>query len=128
MLRAIGLRRRWVQVSFLLEVSLIALLGVGVGVGLGVLLARNVVVFLSNDFRELSLRVPWGEVGLIALIAYLSALSTTLFAAWQAGRIDPAEALRYERGDGRMMCYMYSECFIMGSGCERNRIRNEHHF
>ncbi|HLZ69128.1 MAG TPA: FtsX-like permease family protein [Dehalococcoidia bacterium] len=96
MLRAIGLRRRWVQVSFLLEVSLIALLGVAVGVGLGVLLARNVVIFLSNDFRELKLRVPWGEVGLIALVAYLSALSTTLFAAWQAGRIDPAEALRYE--------------------------------
>lgn len=96
MLRAIGLRRRWVQASFLMEVSLIALLGVGVGVGLGVLLARNVVVFLSSDFRELSLHVPWGEVGLIALIAYLSALSTTLFAAWQAGRIDPAEALRYE--------------------------------
>ncbi len=96
MLRAIGLRRRWVQASFLMEVSLIALLGVGVGVGLGVVLARNVVVFLSNDFRELTLRVPWGEVGLIALVAYLSALSTTLFAAWQAGRIDPAEALRYE--------------------------------
>ncbi|HZQ37226.1 MAG TPA: FtsX-like permease family protein, partial [Dehalococcoidia bacterium] len=96
MLRAIGLQRRWVQASFLLEVSLIALLGVGVGVGLGVLLARNVVIFLSNNFRELTLQVPWGEVGLIALIAYLSALSTTLFAAWQAGRIDPAEALRYE--------------------------------
>jgi putative ABC transport system permease protein len=96
MLRAIGLRRRWVQISFLLEVSLIALLGVAVGMGLGVLLARNVVVFLSNDFRELTLRVPWGELGLIALVAYGSALSTTLFAAWQAGRIDPAEALRYE--------------------------------
>ncbi len=96
MLRAIGLQRRLVQLSFLLEVSFIALLGIGVGVALGVLLAHNVVVFLATDFRELQLTLPWQEIGLIAAIAYVAALATTLVATWQAGRIEPAEALRYE--------------------------------
>ncbi|MHB8574962.1 MAG: ABC transporter permease [Dehalococcoidia bacterium] len=96
MMRAIGLQRRLVRLSFLLEISFIALLGVGVGVVLGVLLARNVVTFLQPNFRELRLTVPWAEVGLIAAIAFLAALSATLVAAWQAGRVLPAEALRYE--------------------------------
>jgi len=96
MLRAIGLRRRLVQLSFMLEISFISLLGIGVGVVLGVLLARNVVVFLSQDFRELRLAVPWREIATIAAIAYAASLATTLFAAWQAGRVEPAEALRYE--------------------------------
>lgn len=98
MLRAIGLRRQLVQASFLMEVSFVAVLGIGVGVGvaLGVLLARNVFVYLASNFRELQLSLPWEEIALIAGIAYVAAPLTTLVATWQAGRIEPTEALRYE--------------------------------
>jgi putative ABC transport system permease protein len=96
MLRAIGLRRQLVQASFLMEVSFVAVLGIGVGVALGVLLARNVFVYLASNFRELQLSLPWEEIALIAGIAYVAAPLTTLVATWQAGRIEPTEALRYE--------------------------------
>ena len=35
-------------------------------------------------------------VGLIAILAYAASLLTTYLPAWQAARIYPAEALRYE--------------------------------
>lgn len=96
MLRAIGVRRRLVQASLLLEVSFVAWLGVAVGVALALVISRNVVSFLAADFQGLSLAVPWGEITLIAAVAYAAALSATLAAARQAGRIAPADALRYE--------------------------------
>src|SRR5207244_978126 len=82
MMRAIGLKRRLVQLSFVLEVAFVALLGVGVGVALGILLARNVVSFLQPNFRELRLIIPWLEIAYIAAIAFGAALSATLVAAW----------------------------------------------
>ncbi len=96
MLRAIGLLRWHVELSFLIESALVALLGIGAGVALGLLLARDVVVFLAQRFRELQVAVPWGEVALIAAAAFFAALVPTGIAAWRAGRVDPAEALRYE--------------------------------
>lgn len=96
MLRAIGLKRSMVQLSFLLEVSFVALLSIIVGITLGLLLSRNVVAFLSPNFAELRLTVPWGEVLLIAAIAYAASVVATLAGVWQAGRVSPADALRYE--------------------------------
>jgi ABC-type lipoprotein release transport system permease subunit len=40
--------------------------------------------------------IPWGQIGLILLATYLFSLLTTILPAWQAARIYPAEALRYE--------------------------------
>jgi putative ABC transport system permease protein len=96
MLRALGFSRRMVQASFLLEGSVVAVLGITVGGVVGLVLARNVVAFLARDLRELELIVPWWQVGAIAVAAYGSALVSALLVAWQAGRVSPAEALRYE--------------------------------
>lgn len=96
MLRALGFSRRLVQVSFLLEGSLVAILGITVGALVGLVLARNVVIFLGRDFRELRLIVPWLQLAGIAAAAYAAALISGLAVAWQAGRVAPAEALRYE--------------------------------
>lgn len=96
MLRAIGMQRRLVQLSFMLEASFTAWLGIGIGILAGLLLAHNVVDFLSTTVPELTFAIPWGEVALITALAYTASLASTLIAAWQAGRIHPAEALRYE--------------------------------
>jgi ABC-type antimicrobial peptide transport system permease subunit len=85
-----------VQTSFLLEGSVVAILGITVGALVGLVLARNVVIFLSRDFRELRLVVPWLQIFAIAAAAYVAALISGLLVAWQAGRVAPAEALRYE--------------------------------
>jgi putative ABC transport system permease protein len=96
MLRALGFSRRMVQASFLLEGSVVAILGITIGGLVGLVLARNVVIFLGRDFRDLELVVPWLQIGAIAVAAYGAALVSGLLVAWQAGRISPAEALRYE--------------------------------
>ena len=97
-LRAIGYRRRMVQLSFLLESSFVALLGIGIGVALGTTLSYLIV----KDIREhqgletLRFSIPWLQVVAIIVAAYLFSLATTLLPARQASRIYPAEALRYE--------------------------------
>jgi putative ABC transport system permease protein len=97
-LRAIGFRKRMVQLSFLLESSFIALTAILVGTALGLAVAYNVV----NDSRRtpswenMSFVVPWGTLGVIFLAVYLVALATTFVPALRASRIYPAEALRYQ--------------------------------
>jgi putative ABC transport system permease protein len=96
MLRALGLTGRGVQATFLLEASIVALLGIGIGVGLGIALSSRLVAFIGREFPEIVFTVPWSEIGGIALFAYLAALLTTSWPAWRAGRVEPAQALRYE--------------------------------
>ena len=95
-LRAIGYSRGMVQLSFLLESSFIALLGIVMGLGLGLLTSINVVSSISYEESDYRLIVPWVQVIGIAVAAYLLSLLTTFLPARRAGHIAPAEALRYE--------------------------------
>jgi putative ABC transport system permease protein len=96
MMRAIGFQRAMVRTTFLLESSFVAILGTVLGVGLGLGLARNLVNAEAKNNNSIALHVPWPQIGLIVLIAYLASLLTTYLPAWQASRVYPAEALRYE--------------------------------
>ncbi|PZC46691.1 MAG: putative ABC transport system permease protein [Chloroflexi bacterium] len=95
-LRAIGYRKRMVQLSFLLESSFVALLGIGIGVGLGTILSYNLVTDIQKDVASIRFTVPWLQIGIIIAIAYVFSLVTTFLPARQASEIYPAEALRYE--------------------------------
>jgi putative ABC transport system permease protein len=96
MLRALGLSGRAVQATFLLEASVVALLGIAVGIVLGIGLSSRLVAYIGREFPEIVFTVPWREIGLIGLFAYLASLATTAWPAWRAGRVEPAQALRYE--------------------------------
>lgn len=97
MLRAIGCSRRTVQGAFLLESFLIGAIGSILGVVLGLILARN--IFAANFFEQyqtgLAFSIPWQELELIIAVAFGASLLGAILPAWQAGRIAPAEALRY---------------------------------
>ena len=96
-LRAIGFQPRMVALSLVLEASFIALTGLLIGASTGILLGESIV---RSFFKELTPQtqfpVPWLQIGLILLAAYGFSLLTTILPAYQASRIYPAEALRYE--------------------------------
>jgi putative ABC transport system permease protein len=97
-LRALGFRRRMIQLSFLIEASFIALSAIVVGTGLGLVCSKNVIddVASQASWQDLTLAVPWLHLALIFGTVYGAALLATLAPALRASRIYPAEALRYE--------------------------------
>lgn len=95
-LRAIGFRRRTVQLTFLLEAGFVAAAGIGLGIALGLAFAYQLISYTARSEPGLTFSVFWGQVGLVAVGAFLAALLMTSLPAWQASRIYPAEALRYE--------------------------------
>lgn len=92
-LRAIGFTQRMVLSTFLLEIALIAVLGIGIGVALGIVFAYKIYVVYFADIVVFS--VPWSHLALIVGIASGAAVASTAQPAIRASRIPPAEALRY---------------------------------
>jgi putative ABC transport system permease protein len=97
-LRALGFRRRMIQLSFLLEASFIALTAIIVGTLLALIVAVNVIndSASQSSWSDIAIVVPWVNLAIIFAAVYAAALLATLAPAVRASRIYPAEALRYE--------------------------------
>ena len=95
-LRSLGFQKGMVQLTFLLESSFVALLGIAIGVLLGSLLAYNLIDRMGEDIVGLAYRVPWLNIGVVVVVAYGASLLTTFLPARQAARVYPADALRFE--------------------------------
>ncbi|GAI19834.1 unnamed protein product, partial [marine sediment metagenome] len=85
-----------VQLSFLLESSFVALLGIALGIALGAGLSVQIIDQMSDYFESMTYQVPWVNIVAVAIIAYGASLLTTYLPARQASKIYPAEALRFE--------------------------------
>ncbi len=97
MLRALGFHPGMVALSFVLESSFIAVTGILIGVIAGLLLGGDMMrAFFAALTPETTVTAPWGQLGVILLLAYGFSLLLTLIPSLQASRIYPAEALRYE--------------------------------
>ncbi len=98
MLRALGCPRRLIQGAFLLESFIVGVLGSILGIVLGLILAHNIfaVNFFEQYQTDLVFSIPWQQLGIIVGISFLASLLGALLPAWQAGRVTPAEALRYQ--------------------------------
>ncbi len=96
MLRAIGYQPGMVALSFVLEASFIAFVGIAIGTATGVILGRNMLGAFFELINPGAFTMPWLEIGGILVLAYVFSLLTTILPAAQASRIYPAEALRYE--------------------------------
>ncbi len=97
MLRAIGYTRNAVAISFIMESSFVALLGVLSGIGLALLLAWQLLG--SDDFAKAGIQgfyIPWLQITGIGLFAFIASLLMTIIPSRQASSIPIAEALRYE--------------------------------
>jgi putative ABC transport system permease protein len=95
-LRALGFQRGMVSLGFLIETAFLVGMGGFAGTVLGIVLARN--LFTSDDVgsSEVAFVIPWGVLGAIIVLTNAAALMMTWIPARQAGRVAPAEALRYE--------------------------------
>jgi lipoprotein-releasing system permease protein len=96
---------------FAIEGFLIGVVGLLLGIGMGLVITWNLDVIQSGVERTFGFdvlpanvyqlqRLPHAvepmQLGLISLIAMVLSIGATLLPSWQASRLDPAEALRYE--------------------------------
>ena len=110
-LRTMGLTSGQVMWIFVVQGMFIGMLGTFIGVVLGVTLALNVseiiaavqtllnVQFLSSDvyfINYLPSQLEWSDVKLIVISAFVMTVTATIYPAWRASKVEPAEALRYE--------------------------------
>ncbi len=110
-LRTLGASPRSIMAMFIVQGSVVGVVGTLLGLIGGVLLALNVTTLVSylqsmlntqlinsNVYfiNYLPSRLDWMNVVHICLIALGMALLATIYPAWAASRTQPAEALRYE--------------------------------
>ncbi|MGE0082763.1 MAG: FtsX-like permease family protein, partial [Thiohalomonadaceae bacterium] len=110
-LRTLGASPRSIMMVFMVQGTIIGIIGTLLGLVGGVSLALNVetivpalerlfgVQFLPADvyyISDLPSELHWEDVARICGVAFLLSLVATLYPAWRASRTQPAEALRYE--------------------------------
>jgi putative ABC transport system permease protein len=95
-LRAIGFKRSSVQAAFLLESSIVAILGIIIGSVLALACSYQVLNDMKDTIENLKFQMPGVELAIVAGVAWVASMLMTIIPAWQASKIYPAEALRYE--------------------------------
>jgi len=110
-LRTLGASPASIMKVFMVQGTLIGVIGTALGVVLGVVLSLNIDVVVpaierAFDFQilsrevyyisELPSQLVWRDVWTVAAVALGLAFAATIYPSWRAARVNPAEALRYE--------------------------------
>ncbi|MGH8753003.1 MAG: lipoprotein-releasing ABC transporter permease subunit [Burkholderiales bacterium] len=110
-LRTLGAPPGSIMKIFIVQGTLIGVIGTLLGLAGGIALALNIdvvvpfieqligVKFLAKDvyyISELPSEVQFMDVTVIAVVSFALCLLATLYPSWRASRVNPAEALRYE--------------------------------
>ena len=110
-LRTLGASPRSIMKVFIVQGTLIGVLGTTLGVIGGVLLAYNIeaviaaiehvfsVQFLSREvyyISEIPSDLQLADVITVAVVSFVLTLLATLYPSYRASKVNPAEALRYE--------------------------------
>lgn len=110
-LRTLGASTQKIMGVFMVQGSMIGFIGTGVGLILGVIIAWWVpdliawleklldFQFLKSDVYPISFvpsQILWQDLLAIAATALILSFFATLYPAWRASRVKPAEALRFE--------------------------------
>lgn len=110
-LRTLGASPRSILGIFVVQGATLGLVGTLLGVLSGIVLSLNLEALVKQverafgvDFldpniyyiSELPSDLHWQDVTVIGLTAFVITLLATLYPAWRASRVQPAEALRYE--------------------------------
>lgn len=110
-LRTFGMDAQRIMRIFMIQGSIIGIFGTVVGVALGVWLSLHIgevvaaaeqtfgfKVFSADVFyiSEIPSDLRWGNVIWITVASLLASVLATLYPAWRASQVQPAESLRYE--------------------------------
>lgn len=110
-LRTLGSSSGQIMRIFIFQGMIIGIVGTILGLISGILTAQNInvivpfienllgVKFLNADvylITELPSKMLWSDVTIITIVAFCLTVLATIFPAWKASRVKPAEALRYE--------------------------------
>lgn len=110
-LRTIGAKPSSIMGIFIVQGMAIGFIGIAVGVAVGVLLALTIadligwvegtlgIQFLDAGvyfISDLPSRLQWNDVSRIVLAAFGLTFLSTLYPAWRAAKVQPADVLRYE--------------------------------
>ncbi|HEA52459.1 hypothetical protein LCGC14_1155040 [marine sediment metagenome] len=110
-LRTMGATPGRILRIFIVQGAIIGVFGTLIGTALGILGALNISAFiswlegalghkfLSADVYFISYlpsQLQWEDVAIISGAGLAMSLLATIYPAWKASRVDPAEALRYE--------------------------------
>jgi len=110
-LRTMGMSPAQVMRIFIVQGSLLGIIGTLLGVFLGVLVASNITDIVNwfeqllnvsllkaevHQLTEIDAEINYTDILLISFIAISLSILATLFPAWQASKVPPAEALRYD--------------------------------
>lgn len=110
-LRTIGATPGSIMGIFIVQGLAIGIIGILIGLGVGVTLALTIadliawfesvsgIHFLDANVYFISYlpsRLEWSDVGVITSAAFVLTFLSTLYPAWRASRIQPADVLRYE--------------------------------
>ena len=110
-LRTMGARATGVMAIFVAHGLALACIGIVAGVIIGVLLSSNIAAIIAGIegmlgvklfdptvyfISELPAQLQWFDVAVVALASLVLSLVATLYPAWRASQISPAEVLRYE--------------------------------
>ncbi len=110
-LKTLGASRSEVMAVFMVQGTLIGAIGTVLGLLLGVagsLLAQKLVAVLERLFHVqflnaeiypvsyLPSQIQWPDFALVGVVSLLMSVVATLYPAWRASRVAPADALRYE--------------------------------
>ena len=110
-LRTMGARARGIMAIFVAHGLVLAAVGISLGALIGVLLALNIADLTAFVERSLGMKLfdpsvyfiselpsdlQWPDVALVVGASLVLSLIATLYPAWRAASIAPAEVLRYE--------------------------------
>ncbi len=110
-LKSMGATSRSIMKIFMVQGLVMGIIGTTLGCIAGIAFALNletIAAFVENLFgftvfpkdvyylSELPSRVNYGDVAIIVAIALLISFLAAIYPSWNASRLDPAEALRYE--------------------------------
>jgi lipoprotein-releasing system permease protein len=110
-LRTLGASPRSIMGIFIVQGATIGFVGTIAGIISGILLSLNIeslvksieqafnVDFLDPNIyyiSDLPSDMHLSDVTLVSIVAFLITLLATIYPAWRASRVQPAEALRYE--------------------------------